>query len=78
MKYINIKDFGMILFPSTEDHSVMFHKLFPNRDKEDIIGAGTVLGDPEAINCFGESWSLKVKCDKKQDNAELKFQVSNY
>ena len=57
MKYIKFENTGMIIFPRSCQHNNI-KKLFKD-DK--VISAGFAgLKEKEALQCFGESFSLKI------------------
>lgn len=81
MKYINIDGIGLITFPDTVDHVRVFKMFVPNEDHSIIIGAGKIAGEgselvPDHINCYGESITLKCRCNKELDNAALRRELA--
>jgi len=65
LKFVRLKQYNeVIIFPCVIEHSKFKH-LNP-------ISAGFcyILGDEQRVNCFGESYSLGLKADEKQDTIE--------
>lgn len=81
MKYINIDGIGMIIFPDTIDHSKMYGLVSRIKPKATVIGAGKIGGQgeelvPKYLYCYGESITLGCRCDKENDNKELKKNIN--
>ena len=70
LKYVRLKRYNeIIIFPCIIEHSVFKH-LEP-------ISAGFcyVLGEEKKVNCFGESYSLNLKSNQKEDTIEATKQL---
>jgi hypothetical protein len=69
-KYVRLKQYnGIIIFPCFIEHS-KFQNL-------EIVSAGFcfVDGDLNRVHCFGESYSLGLKSNEKEDSQEATKQV---
>lgn len=70
LKFVRLKQYNeVIIFPCVIEHS-KFQHLNP-------ISAGFcyVNGKENRVDCFGESYSLRLKSDVKQDTIEATKQV---
>lgn len=69
LKYVKLKNGEVIIFPQIIEHKT-FKQLEP-------ITAGFcyIEGDREKVSCFGESYSLNLKSDEKQDTLDATKQV---
>ena len=77
MKYINVDEIGIITFPDSIDHSIMFKLISNIKPNASIVGAGKIGGQgdelvPDYLYCYGESVTLSCRCAKEKDNLELK------
>lgn len=82
MKYINIENLGMIIFPDRIDHRDMFDVISNGFNKPNLKSAGKIMADgeivPGMVTCYGESITLSCRCNKTDDNDELKKMFDIY
>lgn len=62
IKYVKVSSGEVIMFPAIIEHDV-FKYLNP-------VSAGFCNIKEDHIDCFGESYSLKLKSDPKQDSLD--------
>ena len=76
MKYINLQHSGYIIFGEHLTHSDMANR-FP---MEKIISAGfvKVYGDNVDVGAYGESTTLNVKSDVKNDSQLIQNRLVAY
>jgi len=71
LKYVRIKQYGdIIIFPCVIEHST-FKDLDP-------ISAGFCYVDANKVTCFGESFSLKLESNPKEDSQKATWQLFGY
>lgn len=71
LKYVRIKQYGdIIIFPCVIEHSTFKH-LEP-------ISAGFCYVDVNKVTCFGESFSLGIASNPKEDSQKATWQLFGY
>ncbi len=62
VKYVKLQNGEVIMFPPVIEHDTFKHF--------NPITAGFCCIDKDKVRCFGESHSLKLKSDEKQDTLD--------
>lgn len=62
IKYIKLQNGDVILFPQTIEHDA-FKQMRP-------VSAGFCCITEDSVTCYGESHSLNLKADEKQDSLD--------